>query len=147
MQLHGANHIDVEIPTYLSLLIDEVLHPFYIFQMGSMVLWSLDDYVYYATCILLISLISVGVSLYETRRQAVALHDMVAQGGDQTARVRRRRGLKDDDGGECDNSQIDDNDIEMVNVNELVPGDLIVLPRTGCIMSCDAALLTGQFTY
>ena len=33
VQLHGENSIEVEIPSYLSLLVEEVLHPFYIFQV------------------------------------------------------------------------------------------------------------------
>ena len=36
-----------------------------------------DDYYYYAACIIIISLISITVSLSETRRQAQSLHDMV----------------------------------------------------------------------
>jgi len=30
---HGENSIEVEIPSYFSLLVEEVLHPFYIFQV------------------------------------------------------------------------------------------------------------------
>lgn len=28
----------------MTLLVDEVLHPFYIFQVASIALWSLDNY-------------------------------------------------------------------------------------------------------
>ena len=31
-QLHGQNLISVDVPGYISLLVEEVLHPFYIFQ-------------------------------------------------------------------------------------------------------------------
>ena len=34
LQLHGLNSIAVEIPSILSLLVEEVLHPFYIFQVN-----------------------------------------------------------------------------------------------------------------
>jgi len=34
LQLHGENLIDVSIPSYISLLVEEVFHPFYIFQVG-----------------------------------------------------------------------------------------------------------------
>jgi hypothetical protein len=33
LQLHGANLINVSVPSYISLLLEEVLHPFYIFQV------------------------------------------------------------------------------------------------------------------
>ena len=46
----------------------QVLNPFYIFQIASIVLWSADNYYYYAACILLISCISMGISLYETKK-------------------------------------------------------------------------------
>lgn len=46
----------------------QVLNPFYIFQIASIVLWSADDYYYYAACIFLISCISIGISLYETKK-------------------------------------------------------------------------------
>ncbi|XP_023338513.1 probable cation-transporting ATPase 13A3 isoform X5 [Eurytemora carolleeae] len=125
VQLHGENSIEVEIPSYLSLLVEEVLHPFYIFQTCSITLWSLDEYYYYALCIFIISLISVVVSLYETRRQAESLHAMVAAGGEKTCILRRG------------------SIVEETDTAKLVPGDLIVLPKTGCTMSCDVVLLTG----
>ena len=65
-------------PSYLALLVDEVLHPFYMFQVASITLWMCDDYYYYAACIIIISLISISVSLYETRRQAESLHTKVS---------------------------------------------------------------------
>uniref|UniRef100_A0A8B9MS33 ATPase cation transporting 13A2 n=1 Tax=Accipiter nisus TaxID=211598 RepID=A0A8B9MS33_9AVES len=53
----------------LSLLVPfQVLNPFYIFQVFSIVLWVCDAYYYYAACIFLISTISLGLSLYETRK-------------------------------------------------------------------------------
>jgi len=126
LHLHGKNSIEVSIPSYISLLVEEVLHPFYIFQLCSITLWSLDNYFYYAGCILIISLISVAVSLYETRRQAESLHDMVAAGSDRTCTVLRNGAALPD-----------------IDCSALVPGDALVLPRGGCTMNCDAVLLTG----
>ena len=40
--LYGLNSIEVEVKSYPKLLFDEVLNPFYIFQIASMILWSLD---------------------------------------------------------------------------------------------------------
>jgi len=125
-QLHAQNKIDVEIPSYLNLLIQEVLHPFYIFQICSILLWSLDQYVYYAMCIFIISLISVLVSLYETRKQAESLHNMVANTAEGKCTVKRGDSLQE------------------IESCELVPGDLLMLPRSGSFnMTCDAVLLTG----
>ena len=76
--LHGPNSIEVEVKPYIKLLFEEVLNAFYVFQIASIVLWSLDSYYYYASCIAFISLISVIASLVETRRQSQSLHDMVS---------------------------------------------------------------------
>ena len=46
----------------------QVVNPFYVFQIFSIILWCFDDYYIYAACILIISLISLGVELYETRK-------------------------------------------------------------------------------
>ena len=125
-QLHGANTISVPVPSYLSLLVEEVLNPFYIFQLCSIVLWSLDEYVFYAVCIFTISLLSVAVSLHETRRQAEMLHSMVAQGAEANVRVLRGR-----------------EEVE-VEAASLCPGEVLVLPAQGCLLPCDAVLLTGS---
>lgn len=42
--LFGSNAIEIEAKTIGQLLMDEVLHPFYIFQIFSIILWSIDDY-------------------------------------------------------------------------------------------------------
>jgi cation-transporting P-type ATPase 13A2 len=44
-----------------------VFHPFYIFQIASLVLWSFDQYYYYAAAIFVISVGSIATSLIETR--------------------------------------------------------------------------------
>lgn len=43
--LFGLNSIDIEGKSIITLLLDEVLHPFYVFQVASILLWSLDEYV------------------------------------------------------------------------------------------------------
>ena len=59
----------------------QVLNPFYIFQILSIILWSADDYYYYAGCIFLISCISMGISLYETKRVRLYTIIDLCQGG------------------------------------------------------------------
>lgn len=44
-----------------------MLHPFYIFQIASLTLWSLDEYYYYAIAIFLMSVGSITATLIETR--------------------------------------------------------------------------------
>uniref|UniRef100_A0A673KUZ1 Probable cation-transporting ATPase 13A2 n=1 Tax=Sinocyclocheilus rhinocerous TaxID=307959 RepID=A0A673KUZ1_9TELE len=124
-QIFGANIIDVPVKSYLQLLFEEVLNPFYIFQVFSIILWMSDRYYYYAACILIISLISIGVSLYEIRKQSTTLRSM--------ARLIVNVTVRRDTGEE-----------ECVSSEELVPGDCIVIPAEGLLLPCDAALLAGE---
>ncbi|XP_075046542.1 polyamine-transporting ATPase 13A2 isoform X2 [Mixophyes fleayi] len=123
--IYGQNEIDVPVKSYGQLLIEEVLNPFYIFQLFSIILWLCDNYYYYAVCIIIISIISIAVSLYETRKQSVTLRNMVKL----VVNVRVRRA-----GGEE----------LMVSSLDLVPGDCILLPPGGMYVPCDAALLSGE---
>ncbi|XP_065141873.1 polyamine-transporting ATPase 13A2 isoform X1 [Paramisgurnus dabryanus] len=124
-QIFGTNIIDVPVKSYLQLLFEEVLNPFYIFQLFSIILWMSDKYYYYAACIVIISLISIAVSLYEIRKQSMTLRHMARLVVNVT--VRRDTGEE-----------------ECVNSEELVPGDCVVIPAEGLLLPCDAALLTGE---
>uniref|UniRef100_A0A674KBJ0 Polyamine-transporting ATPase 13A2 n=1 Tax=Terrapene triunguis TaxID=2587831 RepID=A0A674KBJ0_9SAUR len=124
-KVYGPNLIDVPVKSYLRLLVDEVLNPFYIFQVFSIILWLCDAYYYYAACIFVISAISIGLSLYETRKQSVTLQSMVKMA--IGVRVHRAAGEE-----------------AVVSSLDLVPGDCISLPSDGFVVPCDAALLTGE---
>uniref|UniRef100_A0A8C0T9V4 ATPase 13A3 n=1 Tax=Canis lupus familiaris TaxID=9615 RepID=A0A8C0T9V4_CANLF len=76
--LYGVNEITVKVPSVCKLLIKEVLNPFYIFQLFSVILWSTDEYYYYALAIVIMSIVSIVSSLYSIRKQYIMLHDMVA---------------------------------------------------------------------
>jgi cation-transporting ATPase 13A3/4/5 len=85
LSLFGKNEVDIEGKSTISLLVDEVssrstflfksnriqvIHPFYVFQIASIILWSLDNYYYYAFCIALISVSSITTTLIETKKVA-----------------------------------------------------------------------------
>lgn len=63
---YGPCQIIVPRKSIPRLMIDEVLNPFYIFQVFSMILWFWDGYEKYAIAILVISLMGVSENLYET---------------------------------------------------------------------------------
>ncbi|XP_077998030.1 polyamine-transporting ATPase 13A3-like [Glandiceps talaboti] len=123
--LYGENVILVQVRSYFVLFIQEVLHPFYVFQLFSVCLWLSDEYYYYAACIIIMSSGSIGISLYTTRKQSVMLRDMVKSSHE--VGITRGNG-----------------DVEMIAEDELVPGDVLVIPPNGCPMTCDAVLLTGN---
>ncbi|GCC19852.1 hypothetical protein chiPu_0018575 [Chiloscyllium punctatum] len=111
---YGENQIDVKVPSIPRLLIKEVLNPFYIFQVFSVILWTFDDYYLYASTIVFMSVVSICTSLYTVRKQYVLLHDMVAAHNVVRVRVYRSN-----------------NTTEEVFSTDLVPGDVIVIPING----------------
>uniref|UniRef100_A0A452RAB0 ATPase 13A3 n=1 Tax=Ursus americanus TaxID=9643 RepID=A0A452RAB0_URSAM len=122
--LYGVNEITVKVPSVFKLLIKEVLNPFYIFQLFSVILWSTDEYYYYALAIVIMSIVSIVSSLYSIRKQYIMLHDMVA--AHSTVRVSVCRVNE-----------------EEIFSTDLVPGDVMVIPLNGTVMPCDAVLING----
>ncbi|EEP79196.1 P-type ATPase [Uncinocarpus reesii 1704] len=66
-QVFGQNIIDIKQKSIPQIMIDEAFHPFYIFQVASLLLWSMDEYYYYAACIFLISVFSIAATTIETK--------------------------------------------------------------------------------
>uniref|UniRef100_A0AAQ5XVU1 Cation-transporting P-type ATPase N-terminal domain-containing protein n=1 Tax=Amphiprion ocellaris TaxID=80972 RepID=A0AAQ5XVU1_AMPOC len=124
-RMYGANIIDVPVKPYTKLLFEEILNPFYMFQVFSITLWMIDAYYYYALCIFIISVISITISLYETRKQSVTLRNMAQLVTNVT--IRRNSGAE-----------------ECVSSVDLVPGDCVIIPQEGLLLPCDAALLAGE---
>jgi cation-transporting ATPase 13A3/4/5 len=102
-----------------------VLHPFYIFQVFSIILWSMDEYYYYAACIFIISVTSVTSTLVETRSTMRRMREMARY----ICQVRvLRNGFW-----------------RTIPSTNLVPGDIYEIsdPHLS-IFPCDALLLTGD---
>ncbi|KAL4710496.1 hypothetical protein ACJJTC_008898 [Scirpophaga incertulas] len=129
IKLYGTNSADVEVKSYWTLFVEEAFNPFYLFQAFSIILWSLDEYYQYATCVLTLTVVSCAVTLFQTKKISLNLQKMAGSTNAFTVTVLRptRSGRE-----EC-----------VVNASRLVPGDVLVLPPDGCVMPCDAMLLTG----
>uniref|UniRef100_A0A674P4G6 ATPase cation transporting 13A2 n=1 Tax=Takifugu rubripes TaxID=31033 RepID=A0A674P4G6_TAKRU len=76
--IYGPNLIDVPVKSCASLLFEEVLNPFYIFQLCSITLWIIDNYYIYAACILVISVLSICISLYQIRKFRTDIYGCVS---------------------------------------------------------------------
>lgn len=124
-QVFGKNVIDIEEKSTAQLLMDEAFHPFYVFQVASLVLWSVDEYYYYAACIFVISVISITTTLVETK-----------------ATLRRLREISRF---ECNIRVLRSGFWRSVDSGELVPGDVyeVTDPNLGQF-PCDSLLLSGD---
>lgn len=121
----GHNLIDVEQKSTFQLLVDEVFHPFYVFQVASLILWSFDEYYYYAACIFLISSGSIIATLVETR-----------------ATMKRLREISRF---ECDVRVLRNGFWTTVQSTDLVPGDIYEVSDPGLSQfPADSLLLTGD---
>ncbi|KAG6126878.1 hypothetical protein E4U38_006643 [Claviceps purpurea] len=121
----GQNLIDIEQKSIGQLLMDEVLHPFYIFQIASLVLWSMDSYYYYAACIFIMSIASISATLLEMRATTRRLHNISKF--------------------ECDVRVLRNGFWKYIASSELVPGDLYELSDPNLTQfPSDSILLTGD---
>ncbi|KAI1315498.1 hypothetical protein EDD11_000731 [Mortierella claussenii] len=121
----GQNIIDVQEKTVGQLLVQEVLHPFYVFQVFSMALWFSDDYYYYAACIFVISSVSVVTELVETKKT-----------------MRRMRNMSRFT---CNAKVFRSGRWRYIGSEELVPGDVFEITDSElAVFPCDAVLLTGD---
>ncbi|RYC55597.1 hypothetical protein CHU98_g10610 [Xylaria longipes] len=132
-RVFGPNLIDIEQKSIPQLLVDEVFHPFYVFQVASLILWSVDQYYYYAICIFVMSAGSIIATLVETRAR-----------------------LRDISRFECDVRVLRNGFWANVSSSDLVPGDvyeisdpsLTQFPSDSILLSGDCivneSMLTGE---
>ncbi|KDR75783.1 hypothetical protein GALMADRAFT_97655 [Galerina marginata CBS 339.88] len=134
--LFGKNEIDIEGKSTVSLLVDEIIHPFYVFQIASIVLWSLDDYYYYAFCIALISIISITTTLIETKKTVARMREM-------SKLVCNMEVLKDGTWVETDSAELVPGNIVNLSTSQfsLVPADLFLLSGDAIL---NESMLTGE---
>lgn len=125
--LYGRNAMELEVKSVATLLFEKVSHPFYVFQIASIIVWMLDLYYFYAGCIIAFSVTSITLALHEAKKQMQHLVSLVSRTNEGTAMVVRAN-----------------NEVEEVPSAHLVPGDIICVPTSGCLMTCDAVLTAGN---
>ncbi|CAH0549264.1 unnamed protein product [Brassicogethes aeneus] len=123
--IYGYNEIVVPVQSICTLLVLEALTPFYIFQVFSLIVWFCEYYYYYTIAIIIMSVFGISTSIIQTRKNQKNLKGTVHSS--DKAVVCRGNGLYQD-----------------IPTTYLVPGDVIVIPKNGCEMQCDAILLNGS---
>ncbi|EPY50241.1 Ca2/Mn2 transporting P-type ATPase P5 type Cta5 [Schizosaccharomyces cryophilus OY26] len=135
-QTYGQNLLKLEEKSIMRILIHEVLHPFYIFQLFSIVLWLLDNFFFYSCCIFMISLCSIYFAIKESKDSDARVHSIIGESDTFTVIRDKRK--------------------KQVCGDELVTGDLICLtnderktcPVDGLVLSgsclVDESMLTGE---
>lgn len=127
IDLYGRSLIDVPIPPIESILVNEVLNPFFLFQDFSISLWLYEEYRLYAFIILIMTLISVSIAVIDIRQNALKVRAIAALPA--LAKVLR--------------DYLNAGDPTPCSGTELVPGDLIeILPNWK--LPCDVIILNGS---
>ncbi|KAL3201952.1 hypothetical protein MRX96_012220 [Rhipicephalus microplus] len=122
--LFGENSLSIEITPVYKLVINEVFSPFYMYQLFIVIVWMVQVYYQFAVCVVLLSIISVSVSVWQTRKQTRALKEAVHTESKVTV-------LRDE-------TEV------TLSSKELVPGDVVILSERHHIMECDAVLINGD---
>eukprot|EP00833_Pecoramyces_ruminatium_P008964 jgi/Orpsp1_1/1182996/evm.model.c7180000083423.1 len=129
-KIFGSNVAQIQQKSTLSFLLDEVLHPFYIFQVFSIILWCAEDYYYYAFCIFVMSVFSTYSTLKTSKENLKKISDM-SKFTCPVVVVRK------------DGKQ--DSPFKHIDSSDLVPGDVMVIaPDELETFPCDAILLKGD---
>ncbi|KAK2505338.1 hypothetical protein MC885_002902 [Smutsia gigantea] len=122
----GPNAIEVEILPIWKLLVKQVLNPFYVFQAFTLTLWLSQGYIEYSVAIIILSVISIILSVYDLRQQSVKLHNLVEKHNKvQVTVIVKGKGL------------------QVLESRLLVPGDILILPGKFSL-PCDALLIDGS---
>uniref|UniRef100_A0A8C4L038 Cation-transporting ATPase n=1 Tax=Equus asinus asinus TaxID=83772 RepID=A0A8C4L038_EQUAS len=120
----GPNAIEVEIQPIWKLLVKQVLNPFYVFQAFTLTLWLSQGYLEYSVAIIILTIISIALSVYDLRQQSVKLHNLV----EDHNKVRVTIVVKG---------------LQELESRLLVPGDILTLPGK-VSLPCDAVLIDGS---
>ena len=127
--IFGECDLDIKVKSFIMLLVQEFADPFYLFQVFSVILWFTNQYMYYASIIIVTTLVSLFVGAYETRKNLVNIQTM----SKYSCPVRILR--KDPETNEAV--------FKEKSSKDLVPGDIFELQEEGLAMPCDCLLIQG----
>ncbi|NXP54168.1 AT135 ATPase, partial [Heliornis fulica] len=123
----GPNAIEIEIRPIWKLLLKEILNPYYVFQAFTLTLWLSQGYIEYSVAIIILSIISIGLTVYDLRQQSTKLHDLVEEHNKVKVTV-------------CTKSE----GCKELESRYLVPGDMLLLDGKKFALPCDAVLIDGS---
>lgn len=121
--IYGKNDIEIQVKNIFILFFEEVLTPFYFFQIFSIIIWLIELYWIYALALFITSLISASISLYQTRKNLMNLKEMSRN--------------------KCTVCRITNGKRDFVTSTELIPGDMIEIDKN-MVLPCDTILISGQ---
>lgn len=107
-KVFGPNTVTPPEPSGIKILFQEILTPFYIFQVFSILLWLWDSYQLFATAIFVISVVGIAGTLIETRSTMRRIRELSTWNADVWV-FRAGKWLK-------------------IETRQLLPGDVVEIP-------------------
>ncbi|XP_045113394.1 polyamine-transporting ATPase 13A3-like isoform X2 [Portunus trituberculatus] len=123
-ELFGENFMKIDVLSVWQLLIQQAINPFYIFQVFTVILWCIQDYYVYSSCIVALSVTSIFIMVWETRRQSIALRETVTSQSEMMV--------------------IRDGKRVVLSSRDVVPGDVVFVDSVTTRLEVDAVLLYGS---
>ena len=74
--IFGKCDLEIKIDSVFKLLLIEISDPFYLFQVFSVTLWYCNNYISYSTIIVVTTLISIALAVYEIRINLLQIKKM-----------------------------------------------------------------------
>ena len=153
--IYGLNQTIIRLPSFWALLSEQLIAPFFLFQAFCVIMWSLDEYWYYAIFTLCALLMFESTLAYNRQQSLQRLHQAGNTNADQRLWVRRPVGQnlgiaisKKQSNASwilLPKAELVPGDYVSVSVNSAVgtpvPADIVILHGTAV---CDEALLTGE---
>ena len=140
--LFGKNSTETPIKSVVQILLDEILHPFYLFQVFSIAMWFVEQYYIYCASMGVVSFIVVSLSFLKTMSNLQKLKEMTSYHC-FTKRLTQRapssfnRTIYSEERNKSNEEQ------ETMDSLDLIPGDLIEIDND-MVLPCDVILLSGQ---
>ena len=128
-KIHGICDIDIKINSIWKVLFEEITDPFYLFQVYSCILWYCSQYEIYASVIIVLTIISLIICVYDTYTNLKQIQSMARYSCD--VNIFRKN----------DNNEIE---TKYDSSTQLVPGDLFEIPEDGLALPCDCILVSGS---
>jgi cation-transporting ATPase 13A2 len=121
-KLFGQCLIEVPMKPFYNIMIEEVLTPFHLFQYLSIWLLVKEEFVSYAIVIAVITFYSICIEIYEG--------------------IQSHKELQETASFKCLIIVIRDNKELLISSDQLVPGDLVIIPQNQ-VIPCDIVLMSG----
>ncbi|EFC37639.1 cation translocating P-type ATPase [Naegleria gruberi] len=141
--LFGKNSTEIPMKSGVQILLDEILHPFYLFQVFILVLWFLEQYYTYCISIAIVTLIVISFSFWRTYDNLKKLKDLTSNHCFVNRLALRAPSKYNRTIYSEENASKRNEEEEEMDSLDLFPGDIIEI-TDGMTLPCDVILLGGQ---